>query len=205
MEDNNLHSELENLRRQMMEFKSQLDKQKIVNEQMITASMKKNISWIRKYIIFEVCIVPLVAIIWLAMKTILGLSWFNYIFLLVMLIVDVYIDYRINISAISDEDYHKSNLVTTTTKLSNMKRQRRLSLQIFLPLLIIWIIWCVVEMSYNQANNASEMARSMMYGNYIGLCIGTIIGVFVGLYIYGKMQKTNDELINQIRELTEQK
>ena len=60
MENNNQNTELELMRSQMEDFKAQLDKQKIVNEKMIIGSMKKSMSWIKRYVYFECCLVPLI-------------------------------------------------------------------------------------------------------------------------------------------------
>ena len=61
MENNNQNTELELMRSQMEDFKAQLDKQKIVNEKMIIGSMKKSMSWIKRYVYFECCLVPIIA------------------------------------------------------------------------------------------------------------------------------------------------
>ena len=62
MENNNQNTELELMRSQMEDFKAQLDKQKIVNEKMIIGSMKKSMSWIKRYVYFEWCLVPIIAV-----------------------------------------------------------------------------------------------------------------------------------------------
>lgn len=200
MEENNLHTEMENLREQMQAFKSQLDKQKILNEQLIINSMKKNISWIKKFIIFEVCTIPLIALAWVWLKNLLGLSWYNYAFMMFAVIVDVYADYRINVSSLSDADYSSNNLITTATKLYRMKYQRRQTMLIEIPLFLIWIVWCVME---SLAHVAQATDTYLAYGNIIGMVIGALISIPVAIYVYRKMQKTNDALISQIRELTE--
>ena len=102
MENNNQNTELELMRSQMEDFKAQLDKQKIVNEKMIIGSMKKSMSWIKRYVYFECSLVPIIAVSWLAIKEFAHLSWLNYAFLMTMVIVSVIADYRINVSAISD-------------------------------------------------------------------------------------------------------
>ena len=50
MENNQNYNEFEVLRSQMENFKAQLNQQKIVNEKLIIRSMKKSMSWIKKYI-----------------------------------------------------------------------------------------------------------------------------------------------------------
>ena len=75
MENNNQNTELELMRSQMEDFKAQLDKQKIVNEKMIIGSMKKSMSWIKRYVYFECSLVPIIAVSWLAIKEFAHLSW----------------------------------------------------------------------------------------------------------------------------------
>ena len=55
MENKQHYTELELMRSQMEDFKAQLERQKIVNDKLIISSMKKNMSWIRKYVYFEFC------------------------------------------------------------------------------------------------------------------------------------------------------
>ena len=118
MENNQNYNELEVLRSQMEDFKAQLNQQKIVNEKLIIRSMKKSMSWIKTYIYFELCLIPVIAIMWLDFKEFAHLSWFNYLFIMALMVVDVIADYRINVSALSDEDYSRNNLLTTISKLT---------------------------------------------------------------------------------------
>ena len=52
--------ELAELKSQMENLKKQLSDQEIINDKLIRESMKKKMSWIKKYIIFEVCLMPLI-------------------------------------------------------------------------------------------------------------------------------------------------
>ena len=45
--------------------------------------------------------------------------------------------------------------------------------------------------------------RAAGYGGFGGLIIGIPIGLFAAFRIYRKMQRTNDELIAQIGEFTD--
>lgn len=148
MENNNQNTELELMRSQMEDFKAQLDKQKIVNEKMIIGSMKKSMSWIKRFVYFECCLVPIIAVSWLAIKEFAHLSWLNYAFLMTMVIVSVIADYRINVSAISDADYSRDNLLTTIKKLTRMKRLRSIEMMIEVPTLFIWLLWSGIEHGY---------------------------------------------------------
>ena len=137
MENNQNYNELEVLHSQMEDFKAQLNQQKIVNEKLIIRSMKKSMSWIKKYIYFEFCLIPVIAIMWLGIKEFAHLSWFNYLFVMAIVVVDVIVDYRINVSALGDEDYSRNNLLTTISKLTRMKRQRSMQMILFLPAFVV--------------------------------------------------------------------
>ena len=202
MENNNQNTELELMRSQMEDFKAQLDKQKIVNEKMIIGSMKKSMSWIKRFVYFECCLVPFIAAVsWLAIKEFAHLSWLNYAFLMTMVIVSVIADYRINVSAISDADYSRNNLLTTIKKLTRMKRQRSIEMMIEVPTLFIWLLWSGIEAWIYMPADAPDCARGAVYGGIVGGVIGAVCGLIFAFRIFFKMQRTNDEVISQINEL----
>ena len=201
MENNNQNTELELMRSQMEDFKAQLDKQKIVNEKMIISSMKKSMSWIKRFVYFECCLVPIIAVSWFAIKEYTLLSWFNYAFLMTMIIVSVIADYRINVSAISDADYSRNNLLTTIKKLTRMKRQRSIEVMIEVPVLVVWLLWSGIEAWMYMPADAPDFVRAAVYGGMVGGVIGGVCGLIFAFRIFSKMQRTNDEVISQINEL----
>ena len=201
MENNNQNTELELMRSQMEDFKAQLDKQKIVNEKMIIGSMKKSMSWIKRYVYFECSLVPIIAVLWLAIKEFANLSWLNYAFLMTMVIVSVIADYRINVSAISDADYSRNNLLTTIKKLTRMKRQRSIEIMIEVPTLFVWLLWSGIEAWIYMPADAPDFMRGAVYGGIVGGVIGGVCGLIFAFRIFFKMQRTNDEVISQINEL----
>ena len=200
--DNNNNNELEIMRTQLNALKSQLAQQEIVTENLIIDAMKKKMTWIKKYVIFQICLIPVLAIIWAAIIPMCGISWWNYAFLLIMCCIDVFADYRINVSSISDDDYLSGNLVTTVKKLLKMKRYRALQMAICIPLIIVWLLWAGIE-AYNALPEAtSEFQEAFISGGLIGGVIGGICGLIFAFSIYRKMQRTNDEVIAQINDLT---
>lgn len=202
MENNNQNTELELMRSQMEDFKAQLDKQKIVNEKMIISSMKKSMSWIKRFVYFECCLVPFIAVSsWLAIKEFAHLSWLNYAFLMTMIIISVIADYRINVSAISDADYSRNNLLTTIKKLTRMKRLRSIEMMIEVPTLFIWLLWSGIEAWIYMPADAPDCVRAAIYGGMVGGVIGGVCGLIFAFRIFFKMQRTNDEVISQINEL----
>ena len=200
--DNNNNNELEIMRTQLNALKSQLAQQEIVTENLIIDAMKKKMTWIKKYVIFQICLIPVLAIIWAAIIPMCGISWWNYAFLLTMCCIDVFADYRINVTALSNDDYLRGNLVTTVKKLLKMKRYRALQMAICIPLIIVWLLWAGIE-AYNALPEAtSEFQEAFISGGLIGGVIGGICGLIFAFSIYRKMQRTNDEVIAQINDLT---
>lgn len=205
MENKQHYTELELMRSQMEDFKAQLERQKIVNDKFIISSMKKNMSWIRKYVYFEFCLIPFIAIAWLLIKEFAHLSWFNYGFLMAVTVIDVIADYRINISALCDADYSRNNLVTTITKLTHMKRLRVIQMVIAIPALVIWLLWSGIEAwtHIHLPADAPDFMRGGMYGGIAGGIVGGAVGIAIAFRIFLKMQRTNDEVIKQINEMNE--
>lgn len=163
--------------------------------------MKKSMSWIKRYVYFECCLVPLIAVSWLAIKEYAHFSWPNYAFLMTMVIVDVIADYRINVSAISDADYSRDNLLTTMSKLTRMKRQRSVQMVLFMPAFVVWLLWSGVEAWTALPADAPDFVRGAVYGGLVGGVIGGVVGLVIAFRIFFKMQRTNDEVISQINEL----
>lgn len=200
MENNNTNNELELLRQQMNMLKEKLDAQEIVNDKLFTKSMRKEMSWIKKYVYIQFALIPFVALIWIGVKFILGLSWWNYACLMLLCVFFVYIDYVINVKALSNADYHKNNLIETARKLVKMKRQRSIQMIVEILLLIVWLIWTFFEVNAAQST-ATGIRQSLLQGGIIGGYIGGIIGIIVAFVIFYKMQRTNDRLIEQIDDM----
>lgn len=202
METNDHNTEIEQMRAQLESLRQSLDRQEIVNEQLIAKSMKSRMSWLKKYIIMEACLIPVIAILWLELKMALGLSWLNYAFLMVMVVIDVYIDYLINLHGLSDADYSKSNLIATVSKLMVMKRRRTIQMVAAVPIVIVWVLWTGLEAYASLATATEPMLRAFIFGALIGCAIGGVAGLIFAFYIYRKMQRTNDDVISQINEYT---
>ena len=172
-------------------LRAKLENQEIVNERIMLLAMKRSMSWIKKYIIFELCLLPVLAILWYGLKAYIGLSWFNYFFLLAMLVVDIYADYQ------------RNNLIETMRKLMVMKRQRALQMAICMPLLVVWLLWTGVESWVMLSYAADDSFKyGFIQGGLLGGVIGGVVGIYVAFRIYHKMQQTNDEVIDSINSLT---
>lgn len=208
MEENNTMMELEQMREQMQVLRNKLDTQEIVNDKLVKNSVKSKMSWIKKFVYFEFLLIPFIALIWYGLKEVFNLSWFCYASILVLCVIDVVWDYRINVAALDLEKVEKHNLSDTLQKLVAMKQMRAKAFFIMISLSIPLFMWTSIEMWQNISTGTitfiDDMPTNIVYiGAYAGL-VGGIIGFFVGIYIsiriYRKMQATNDEIIAQLEE-----
>lgn len=205
MGNNNNMNELELMREQMQMLRNKLDKQEIINDKLVRRTVNSKMSWIKKYVDLEFCSIPFLALIWGGIKHTFGLSWFNFAFLLVMSTIDAIWDYRINVAALNADRVQTNSLTETMHKLAEMKQMRAKSFYIMLVLLVVWLVWTGIEMWVNIGSlfEPDSLMESAAYGGFIGLLFGIPFGIYAALRIYRKMQRTNDELISQIKEVSE--
>lgn len=197
MENSNNNSELDLMRQQMSAFKQQLEQQEVVNDRLLTESMKKKMSWIKMYIIAEIIILPLIWLVLIGMKSVFDLTWWSVGAMAFMCTFDVWYDYHINIQCMKNTDYNRDNLLYTTQKLLDMKQRRAVQMGISVPMLIVVVV--CIGFDFNGGSKADDMEA---VATTIGGGVGAVIGIIIAYFIYRKMQSTNDELIEQIDELT---
>lgn len=201
MEKINNNNELEIMRSQMASFKKQLEQQEIINRRIMSESMKKKFSWIKKMIIGEIILIPIFLYLAFAAKYYFDLSWWSVATFVILLLCDVWCDYDINMRAIKDSDYSHDNLIDTIEKLVKMKQRRAKQTAIMLTATIVMSIWLLIEIGFHLiAINADTGMWLVLYGGGTG----AFIGVVVAWWIYRKMQKTNDEMIKQIEEISKE-
>ena len=201
MEKINNNNELEIMRSQMASFKKQLEQQEIINSRIMAESMKKKFSWIKRIIIGEIILAPILLYFAFAAKYNFDLSWWSVGTFVILLLCDVWCDYYINMRAIKDSDYSRDNLVKTIEKLVKMKQRRAKQNVIMFTATIVISIWLLIEISFHLIDINADIS---MWIVFYGGGTGSFIGVAVAWWIYRKMQKTNDEIIKQIEEISKE-
>ena len=198
MEDNinNINEfELDDLRQQINDLKQKVDEQGRLNEDLVKKAIQGKMKSVHS-IIFKLGILAVVWIpFYILMKYQVGFSWPLIIFTIVFLLASVTSDYfinRINVSHMGDD------LVGTANKLLKMKRHRVIGQRIGIAVAVVWLIWFCYE--YFKLNSA--YGPEAAWGSLIGVFVGAGLGAIIGLRLFKKMQRANDEMIDQINELT---
>ena len=202
--NNNNMTELEQMREQMSIFKSQLDKQQIINEQLVRNTMGNKMSWIKKFIWAEIILVPVILIIMASFHASEGLSWWLFAFLAIGLIADTTGDFIIN--RIPKGQMLSGDLVETSQRLIKMKKQRTswfIAGSIFLT---IWLVWFIIEIVMKlNVIGCNEPSHNLVVTIMVtALIIGCLIGFLIAWLIFRKMQKTNNQIIEQINQVTQE-
>ena len=139
--------------------------------------------------ILAVAVIPL----YILMKYEDGFSWAFTIFTIIFLMGFVTIDYFINRMDIT---HMGDDMMETARKLTQMKKNRSLSQRIGIGVSLAWLAWFCYEfyMTHLEAlgNRTALAAIIFMF------VIGGVVGLASSYYVYRKMQRANDEMIDQI-------
>lgn len=185
--------DIESMRMQLETLKKKLDEQQIVNDKLVRRAMSNKMSWIMKFLWTELFVLlPFAVLAFINLKSMVpGMSWYPVIAILVFMLACIVIDLYVNYT--SENDWKSENLISTGMKLVKMKRLRWMQVAINLPIVFILFVWLFYDLEF-------EGKDAMVCGSVVGGVIGMVIGI--GVLI--RMNRTNDELICQIRELKEE-
>lgn len=191
---------LEEMRRQMAILQEKLDNETIVNERLLRESMKHNYSSINRYLSVEATILmPIIIIAFPALAIIFHLSWGPVIAVILLCLADVIFDYKVN--HIKDEAFMGDNLIPTALRLQRAKRLTVLQMMVSLPLMILWFAWFIIDF-FQSIDYQDELLTASAYGGIVGGCIGLVCGLIFAIQLYRKQQKTRQQVIDQINDLT---
>jgi hypothetical protein len=187
--------ELDDLRQQIEDLKNKVNKQGRLNEELVKKAIQGKMRGVHG-IILKLAIVAVLCIpLYIMMKYQVGLSWPLTIFTIVFMLASVTSDYfinRIDVSHMGDD------MVGTAAKLVKMKRHRVIGQRIGIGVALLWLAWFCYEYFMLNSVYGTEAAWFSM----IGILVGALIGGLIGIRIFNKMQRANDEMIDQINEFT---
>lgn len=189
-------NELDDLRRQIVDLKNKVDQQGRLNENLVKNTIKRKMKGVHRTIWFMAALVVLAIPLYLSMMADNLLSMPFTIFTIVMLMVFVLADYFINRM---DIGHMNDDLMETARKLTQMKKNRSLSQKIGIAACVPWLAWFCYEIISHDPTGTFTGSRLMIF--IISVIIGALTGAAIGICIFRKMQRANDEMINQINEL----
>lgn len=192
-------NELDDLRQQIKNLKNKVDQQGRLNETLVKKAIQGKMRKLHHHIFWFCLILGLFVpfIIWDFID--MGFSWPFIIFTIVMFVASFIAEYFINRMKIKNMG---DDLVETAHKLMQMKQNRKKQLIIGYCIAAIWVLWYFYELYKAAASEVDpgDMAAFVLI-MLIAILAGGGIGLAIGLSYYRKLQRTNDEMIDQINEL----
>lgn len=198
MESQNFN-ELDEMKQQLQMLQDKFQKEVTINDRLIQESIRHKMSWNKKLFWSDIISIPILIFIQLVMTEVFQLSWWSLGIFTAVVLAIVFADYKINVSTLRDEDLQRNNLIVTAKKLVRMKRLGKIECIITFPLGFSWAGWVCVKL-WLQVNLQHNELLSQGYGLFCVVLF--VLGLLIALYFYRKMQRSNDELINQINNLT---
>ena len=195
MEEQFNTAELNEMKEQISLLRRKLEKETIVNEKLIRTSMRDKLKAVKRSA-YILCAVEIGACPLLATPIFSFYSpWFKGVtiaFLLIAVVYEIYCN-----QLLSTQNYITGSLVDEARKLNRYKQLSRQWHWFSIPFLCIWLPGFVYE--------ATSMGGFFVKNILIGGLIGGTIGGLIGWRMYKNGQKTVNEVIGQIEELTEEK
>ena len=165
--------------------------------------MGSKLSWIKKFVWGEIIVVPIFLIIMAVFHAGNGLSWWLYGFLAMGLIADATGDYIIN--RIPKSQLLSGDLVDTSKRLAEMKKQRTSWFIAGIIFMVIWLVWFCIEIAMRLDCGCILPHHGTVVAIMIGaIVVGALIGGVIAWLILRKMQRTNNQLIEQIEQITKE-
>lgn len=192
--DNYLDSkELQEMKEQLAILTQKLNKEAIVNERLIRQSIKKDVLKTQRHsfikaIVIAFCI-PFTIWNFHQIGTSLWLCAFTTFFLGLALTYD-YFTHR----NLRSNEAMQGNLIEVRKKVVSIKQAYKNWLKIGIPFIILWCPWFLYEVSL-QTHIPQEAI-------VLGFASGVIIGGAIGIREYLKLQRTTDEILQQINDIT---
>ena len=186
--------ELNELREQLTLLNRKLEKQSIINHQLIHNSIKERISNVNRTGIVLCALViiatPIISINYaLLLNFSLALNIFTCAFMAIALIYTIWSHWGLSSNLLNGD------LITASTTIMRTRRRYKQWSYFSYPWLVVWLCWNGWEV-YTKIDN-----QEMLLGIIVGGIIGLIIGGIYGMRQRNKIYRNIDEMLVQIEEL----
>lgn len=190
MEKNTI-DHMEELKQQFAILTDKLESQEINNERLFRTVMKTKMKSINKYYYWLFFLgLPIIILCFQTFYSKGQVSLLFYVSTVLLAVLDTICGMVIN--KMGNNQWQEADLLTARQTLVQMKQRRKKGEIISIPLVIIWLSFFVLEVFRSSAN-------AFMLSTFA--VIGGLLGLGIGLLAYRKMQRTNDELIQEIDQL----
>ncbi|MFR3425491.1 MAG: hypothetical protein ACLTSS_04360 [Phocaeicola coprocola] len=189
--EKNTMDHMEELKQQFAILTDKLESQEINNERLFRTVMKTKMKSINKYYYWLFFLgLPIIILCFQTFYSKGQVSLLFYVSTVLLAVLDTICGMVIN--KMGNNQWQEADLLTARQTLVQMKQRRKKGEIISIPLVIIWLSFFVLEVFRSSAN-------AFMLSTFA--VIGGLLGLGIGLLAYRKMQRTNDELIQEIDQL----
>ena len=192
-------NELELMREQLKSMKKRLEETRIVNRELLLKMIRKETSWLNNIFRLEIISTPVFLLIILTQVLLSGMSIWFFITVLIGVIIDIALDY--STMRISQRDMTSLSLVSLRAKLIRQKKQRFWQNVIGFPLGIFWGIWFIIEFMNWIFEDGFLPVQAYYPVIYVAVALFILVVGIVFFLLYRKMQRTNDDIIEQIERI----
>ncbi len=193
MENND--NTLREMQEQMQQLREKLDKQKIVNEQILKKSCRQTVSRLRfksnlpiLFGVAAILLVPSIQSLGVSMAFVI-LTW---VLMLVCIVATVLTNRHI---PQMDRD-----LVTATQEITRFKKIHAEWIKFAIPMVILWVGFLCWDLFRN-----GDMDPILRYSFMAGVATGIVLGGILGFKIRRDQLNAANELLDQIEELQRDK
>lgn len=189
--EKNTMDHMEELKQQFAILTDKLESQEINNERLLRTVMKTKMKSINKYYYWLFFLgLPIIILCFQTFYSKGQVSLLFYVSTVLLAVLDTICGMVIN--KMGNNQWQEADLLTARQTLVQMKQRRKKVEIISIPLVMIWLSFFVLEVFRSSAN-------AFMLSTFA--VIGGLLGLGIGLLAYRKMQRTNDELIQEIDQL----
>lgn len=186
--------EFEIMRQQLASMKQQLDTQKIVNKELMYKVMKSKTSWLNRLVNAGFFIIPVTFIILLAICNYYGLSQWYSISFLICGSIDALLDFRT--VRIPSDIFSYYSIKELKKFMVRQKKERFIQTCIGGSFSVIWLLLFLFSLQTSAASEPYD--ESVKVACIFGCIIGVIAALIAIVILYKKIQRTNDEVLNEI-------
>ena len=196
-QNNNLQ-ELEELRRQVAEFKNRMEQQEIVSRRLLEEAMKGHVSWIKQMSFWgsvaELALLPLFVYV---LRSIAGFLWLPIIVLGLLIAGEAVFNFW-NVSTIRDKHLAVDDVLSVQQRLITFKRRDKLYTFSILPFLFLWFVWLLFDVYYGtDIPFFPSSERNLVY------FVAVVITLAVVSYVFYREMRSLNKAIKDIDEFRE--